>query len=434
MNTNKYRKIMIGILGIIVIALVFLVIIDLYQTKNKDQTVTSRLKPEKPVTLQYYTWDEEESYMRPMVESFNAQNPNIQINMSVIKSDDYDKGILNLVKRNQSPDIIGVRGISQMSRYESYGILADLSNYILDSSIDITAYGNMYNDIAVDGKYYGVPTRTTCWVLIYNKDIFDEMNEPYPGQLTWEEYASLAKKMKHIKEDGTVIWGGYFAVWAMNFAGIQNGSYLYDDDPTYQIKSLELYNQFMNIDKSHIGVEAIEENYWLTTFEEGRAAMMPMGEWAVGMIMSDERQGKAVANWDLAPMPIFKGMNPGTTWGQYQFTGITQACEHKDAAFEFLSYVGGADGAKIFAEYGMLSAYNSSEVREIYQKAVGDKNISVFFDALRIQEIPVFESYEDINQVFSDVGKEYLGGKITLEEAMRQYESEREKIIKNQSG
>ena len=313
-------------------------------------------------------------------------------------------------------------------------MLEDITEDILESDIDITVYGNMYNNSMIDGKYYGMPTRSTCWALVYNKDIFDQQGVPYPGQITWEEYGELAKRLKTVNDADETIWGGYIPSWALNFAGIQNSNYLYDDDQTYQRESLALLNQFMNIDKSHMGIQEIIKNdendiTYLELFEDGKIGVMPMGEWFVGMIMAEEQRGFSDVNWDLAPMPIFSDMNPGTTWGQYQFTAMTSLCKEREAAFEFLKYVGGEEGARIYAEYGMLSAYSSEEIRKIYQDAVEDKNVSVFFDALRIQEIPVFDQYEEINQVFTNLGKEYLKGDQTLDETMEEFEKERTEVM-----
>lgn len=436
---RRMRKIkqMAGVIlavGIILFGLLAFIYVDIREKERVNRNAEKLVNPGESVTLVYYTWDEEEPYMRPMVDSFNAINPNIQVEMHVLVSDDFDNTIVDLMKAGEEIDIIGIRGVSQMARYQMNGMLTDITEDILASDIDITVYGNMYNNIMINGKYYGMPTRSTCWVLAYNKDIFEKQGEPYPEQMTWDEYGELACRLKTVNDTGETVWGGYIPTWAFNFAGIQKSNYLYDDDQTYQRKSLELLNRFMNIDKSHMSVREMEEKEekeenWLYVFEQGRAAMMPMGEWFVGMIMDDEEKGLSKVDWDLAPMPIYAGMNPGTTWGQYQFTGMTSTCKEKEAAFQFLKYVGGEDGAKIYAEYGMLSAYSNEEIRKVYQEAVGDKNIGVFFDAFRIQEIPVFDRYDDINQVFMNLAKAYLRGERNLDETMNEFEKERKEII-----
>lgn len=55
--------------------------------------------------------------------------------------------------------------------YQEEGLLLELNDYLARSPLDTTAYGNMFGTYAIDDRYYGLPTRCTCWVLYYNKDL-----------------------------------------------------------------------------------------------------------------------------------------------------------------------------------------------------------------------------------------------------------------------
>ena len=187
----------------------------------------------------------------------------------------------------------------------------------------------------------------------------------------------------------------------------------------------------MNVDKSHISMEQMEEesDYYMVFFESGRVAMMPMGEWFVGMIQNDEKAGLSEVNWDLVPFPVDESMAKGTTLGQYQFIGITQSCENQAEAFQFLQYVIGKEGAKIYSRNGMLSAYTDEEVREIYKNTVGNKNTDVFFQAFRVQEAPVFEKYGQLQSCFKADALRYFAGEATLEETMDVFDGERKAML-----
>lgn len=234
------------------------------------------------------------------------------------------------------------------------------------------------------------------------------------------------------KDDG--VWGGYFVPWNYSFGAVSRSSYLHDDDLSYARESIEFLNALMNIDKSHMTVEEMEasEYDWLEQFETGKVAMMPQGEWFVGMVMADIAEGKTSVNWELAQMPIFEGQKEGTTWGQYQLTGITSNCDYAEAAFCFIEYISGNKGATILAQHGMLGAYSDEKIKAIYQAAVGDKNTDVFFDALRVQEYPVYEQYEELYVLFNQVSEKYLNGEITIDEAMNDFLT-KEKICDNPS-
>lgn len=398
--------------------------------EKKQEEPDSAVEKEK-VCLDYYVWQEEEFYAKEIVKAFNASQVDIQVNLHILDKESYDSEITERIQAGEKVDVFDIRGISTLCDYQSQELLLDLTQRVMSSDIDLTVFGNIVANVLIDDKYYAMPCRSTCWVLAYNKEIFDEMNEPYPEQLTWQEYRKLALRLKHRDEKGRVIWGGLFVNWDPNLIGVQHGNYLYDDDLTETKKSLEFLNTLVNVDKSHISTEQMEEesDYYMVFFESGRVAMMPMGEWFVGMIQNDEKAGLSEVDWDLAPFPVDESMAKGTTLGQYQFIGITQSCENQAEAFQFLQYVIGKEGAKIYSRNGMLSAYTDEEVREIYKNTVGDKNTDVFFQAFRVQEAPVFEKYGQLQSCFKADALRYFAGEATLEETMDVFDGERKAML-----
>lgn len=181
---------------------------------------------------------------------------------------------------------MGIRGVTKITDYQQEGLLMDISDYMLKSDLDLTAYGNMVYSYSIDDQYYGLPTRNTYWSLYYNKTLFDRAGLQYPGQLTWEEYAQLAKQLTTDGEGEDKIWGGYFINWIYYFAGVQRQNYLYDDDISDTMESLLWLNRFYNEDQSHmplLDVIEIGDDY-MRVFESGMVAMMPQGEWAAGWL------------------------------------------------------------------------------------------------------------------------------------------------------
>lgn len=400
------------------------------KAEKKQEEAEPAVEHEK-VRLDYYVWQEEEFYAKEIVKAFNSSQTDIQVNLHILDKESYDSEIAERIQDGEKVDVFDIRGISTLCDYQSQELLLDLTQKVMSSDIDLTAFGNIVANVLIDDKYYAMPCRSTCWVLVYNKDIFDEMGEPYPGQLTWKEYRKLALRLKHRDELGRVIWGGLFVNWDPNLIGVQHGNYLYDDDLTETKHSLEFLNTLVNVDKSHISMERMEKesDYYMDFFESGRVAMMPMGEWFVGMIQNDERAGLSEVDWDLAPFPVDESMTKGTTLGQYQFVGIPRSCENQEEAFRFLQYVIGKEGAKIYSRNGMLSAYTDEDVREIYKNTVGNKNTDVFFQAFRVQEVPVFEKYGQLQSCFKADALRYFAGEATLEEAMETFDSEREALF-----
>ena len=385
---------------------------------------------QNPVVLNYWIWDDEEYYIGKIVNAFEMTHPGIKIDLHIMENYLYDDKIKDVVKSEEQVDLLGIRGVTKIVDYEQEGLLLELNDYLAKSPLDTTAYGNMFATYTIDDRYYGLPTRATCWVLYYNKEIFDEAGMAYPGQMTWEEYAQLAKQLTNDKTGDDKIWGGYFADWCYQYAGVQRKNYLYDDDISDTLEGLQMLNRFYNIDKSHAPLATVMEtsDNYLHFFEDGNVAMMPQGEWVAGLIMEDVRNGRETADWDVAPMPVFEGQEPYSTWGQYQFAGITSECEHPQEAFEFLSWLCGEGGAQIIAGSGNISGYMDDEIQEIYRDSLQGKNVDVFFKSQRVLESPPRPEYNEMLDAFTNIAEEYLLQNITFEEAEAKLEAKRQEL------
>jgi multiple sugar transport system substrate-binding protein len=384
------------------------------------------------VILELYIWDDEQSYIMPVVEAYNLLQTEAHINVNVLKSDKYDDLMKSYISESgKKIDLFGVRGISQVIQYQETGNLIDLTEYLEDSDIDVTAYGSMFNDITLDGRYYAMPTRSTCWALFYNKDIFDAKKLPYPGQMTWEEYADLAIRLTS-GEGEKKIWGGYWVTWCCNFGALQHNSSLLDDDLSHARESLLLLNRFYSIDKSHMPFTEMDgiSAECRDMFNNGKIAMMPQGEWMVNMLMEDEKNGVCSVNWDIAPMPVFDGVEEGTTWGQYQFIAISSETEWPKEAFSFLKFLCDKEGARIYARNGMIHAYYDDEIKKIYMSAVERESASIFFESKRIQEQLAFPGYQEILDLYKEYAEMFFNGEISIDEAMEKFNDGRINILK----
>lgn len=376
--------------------------------------------------LSFYIWHDEEAYITQVVDEYNASQDQVQVNLTVIPSPEYDDKLKVLLAGDSDVDLVDIRGMAQVSTYANSGALLDLTEKIGSGDIDTANYGEMWGTSSVDGKYYALPTRSTCWALYYNADLFDEAGIPYPEQLTWEEYGDLAKQLK----DKLGVYGGYWVPWIYQFAAIQSGVYVDNEDTSKIAYSLELLNRFYNTDQSHMPYSEIVATNpdYISEFSSGRAAMIPNGEWCVQMLLEDEKAGETDINWQVAPMPVPEGVEPGTTWGQFQFAAITSTCKHPDEAYDFLQYLCGKEGSVVYSKNGMIHAYAGEEAATAYKEAAGRDSVSVFFDAKKIQEQPNTKGYDEIINAFNENVQLYLLGEKTIEETMENFSKQRDEI------
>ena len=90
-------------------------------------------------------------------------------------------------------------------------------------------------------------------MLFYNPDLLAEAGVEMPEQLTWTEYAEMAKKLT-AGEGPDKQWGGYWVELAYTVHGHTAGRVCESDDVTAVQDSLELLNQLYNVDKSHMSL------------------------------------------------------------------------------------------------------------------------------------------------------------------------------------
>lgn len=125
---------------------------DYYESlpMNESDLITNE------ITLKYCTWDEERFYMEPIVNAFNATYSGIHIEATYIDSDIYDDNIGKLVEKADF-DIIGIRGFTKLMDYQKENVLIDITQLIQNSDIDVTYYGNMYNNVSIEGNILDFP-------------------------------------------------------------------------------------------------------------------------------------------------------------------------------------------------------------------------------------------------------------------------------------
>lgn len=376
------------------------------------------------IVLDYYIWVDEETYVRKVVEAWNALQGREAVRLHVLENEAHEEW-LEAYEKDRGADILALRGNADVLKMQQRGQLLGLRDYLTKSELDVTAYGNLFHEITIENEYYALPTRSTCWALFYNKTLFDRAGLPYPEQMTWEEYEALAMKMS--RQNGEErIYGGIIPPWIYHFSSIQQGYYLLDDNTAPLFESLAFLNRIYS-SGSHVPFAAIKDrgDDCRYEFEKGNIAMMLNGEWMVNMFLEDEAAGLTVPEWGIAPAPVPEGVEEGTTVGMYQYVGITASCPAPEEAFAFLEFSCGELGAQIYAQDAIIPAYSNDTIKEIYREASGTETANVFFEAKRVQEQPMWEGYHILLNQFKECAERYLDGELSLAKAQSQFEARR---------
>ena len=115
-----------------------------------------------------------------MLEKFQEENPDIEVVMDYSDWDGYWTKLPAQVAGGQTPDVFQM-DYAKLAQYVENGVMAPLDDYVADGSLDLSNVAQSVIDSgSIDGKLYAVSTGTNAPVMLYRKDILDDLGIEMP--------------------------------------------------------------------------------------------------------------------------------------------------------------------------------------------------------------------------------------------------------------
>lgn len=180
-----------------------------------------------PTTIKWALWDlNNTTYYKPLIEAYQAANPNVKIETLDLGSTDYSTVLsTQLTGGDDTIDVVTIKDIPGYNNLVKAGQLVSLNAYAAKTKIDTSIYGGTVEQITVNSNYYALPFRSDFWIVYYNKALFDKAGVPYPtNDMTMAQYDAIARKMT----SGTgadKVYGSHYHTWrsAVQLFGILDG-------------------------------------------------------------------------------------------------------------------------------------------------------------------------------------------------------------------
>ncbi|WP_430611062.1 ABC transporter substrate-binding protein [Enterococcus sp. DIV0876] len=330
-----------------------------------DSSSESDSSADGDIKLTVTTWNYDTTpEFEKLFRAFEEANPGITVEPVDIASDDYDTKLTTMLSSGDTTDILTMKNLLSYSNYALRDQLVDLTDHI--SSIDTDPAQASYEMYDVDGKTYAQPYRTDFWVLYYNKKMFDDAGVDYPSNITWDEYEELASKLSNPDEQ---VYGAYQHTWRSTtqaIAAAQNDANLidpsYDYLESYYDRALRMQDDQSQMD---FGTAKSTKVTYQSQFENSKTAMMYMGTWYMGALMTNIDDGKTNVEWGIAEMPQNE-KGDVTTFGSPTAYAINKNSKNQEAAQKFLDFCSGEEGAKVLAEVGVVPSYKTDAIDELY--------------------------------------------------------------------
>ena len=284
---------------------------------------------------------------------------------------------------------------SNMKQFHEAGVIEDMGALAENAGYDIEKIFGEY-PAKFDDKVYGLPAYVDKALTIYNKDLFDKANIPYPTaeDWTWEKFIEIGKQLT---DEANGIYGAYNPDWVhYNYMyAMQKGFEHYKedgtsnyDDPLFK-ESVEWYYGLGNVEK-------IQPSYLVQKskqmpvdyFTTGKVGMSVCGGWTTNWLIDKEKYPR---DWKagVLPMPHPEGEEKSVSV-VVSNVWIPTTSKNKEKAFEV---------AKLFAENQYTLGYGRIPARV----DLTDEEIQNY---IKEQILPTLEAdgitVEDIQEMWFD--------------------------------
>ena len=377
--------------------------------------------------LTVVTWDATTTpYLTAQKEAFEASHPGVKIEYIDVASQDYGIKTTTMLEGKDKSDVYMIKEIDDLIKWQAQGFTAPLSDYIAKDGYDLSGFVGTEQNYAVDGVQYAIPFRSDFWVLYYNKDLFDAAGVAYPtNDMTWDQYADLAKKLT---DKDKPVYGTHYHTWlsaVANWAVCDGVNTLADREYSDLLYFYKLYQDLEDSGAcmSYADLKAAGLHY-SAAFANGNIAMMPMGYWYVSTLIGYNKDGTCNFNWGIAAVPHLEGVAAGSSFGNLTGAMINTYSEQKDLAWEYISWLGGEQGAAATASVGARPAWVSESVAAAMSAVEGfptdETSKGALLPAAVAMEWPVAEKVADIKTIVNEEHTMIMSREITPEEGIEE--------------
>jgi multiple sugar transport system substrate-binding protein len=403
------------------------------QTSVVEKLITPTPAPVEPVTITYYEFSSSPDHVKDMaqlVQDFEADHPNIKIDVQTAPFADYFTKLQTLIAGGQAPDVFEMNA-DNFVNYASKGLLLDV-NPLAKADPNFNAknyYEGANKAFTYNGMQLAMPTSFSTVVLFYNKDLFDKAGVAYPtNDWTWDDVMAAAKKLN---DPAHKVWGmnsniqfwEFFKKIAQNGCSIFNADYtqVTINDPAC-VQALETEISFLKAgvmpsDAQKGGVPDEQ------MFKAGQLAMDTNGIWQFAAFKD------APFNWDIVVEP---GMKQKATHFFANSAAVFAATKHPQEAWEWVKFfTSDPRMAKIRIDTGWeLPAINNADYVKDYLVQTPPANRQAVFDSLNYSVlVPVIARESELQDTITNMLNKVVLGQLTPQQGLDQVKPLIEKLL-----
>ncbi|GAA3862200.1 ABC transporter substrate-binding protein [Tessaracoccus defluvii] len=321
-------------------------------------------------TITYLSWNNEEQ-ATPVIEAFEAANPDVKVEVSFAPPvAEYIQTLQTRIVGNQAPDVFRIAPENRVALIGE-GHVADLSDL---SFVDTLGEANR-RAYTSDGKLYGASFGAWEAGVVYNKDLLAEVGVTEPPT-DWDAFIELCKKLEaaginsytEAVDDIPRIPQGFFGDQYAVEGAPESEGVIFDGESTFADEWTEALTQWKRIyDEGIVGMETVSltGQQVRDEFIAGNVAMFITGPWDLPAL--DE----SGVNFGMQFQPGIDGgtYGAGASDPGFAISAKTEGAK-RDASVKLLEWLATPEALALQSEHwGSMStstAYDT-EVNPVYQ-------------------------------------------------------------------
>ena len=371
---------------------------------------------------------EEIQAYRDVIAEYKNQQPGV--NVKLIEASDRDDLIARLgtsFSGGTPPDLF-LLNYRFYGQFAARGVLEPIESRVDDSKVfqQEDFYEPAMNAFRFNDTLTCLPQNISSLVVYYNKDLFKQAGvaEPKEGW-TWDDMVATAKKLKKGDVEGIGVEASLIRIAPFVWS---NGGEVVDagDKPTRFTldtpEAQEAMTEFFDLHTVHDvvpGDEEVEAEDDETRFQNGRLAMVLSSRRATPTFRTITK-----FDWDVAALPQHKEQAGILHSDAYC---MTEASTNKDAAWGFMEFALGPEGAPVVARSGRTvpSLKSVAESDAFLDPSVKPASSRVFIDTIPvIKQVPSISTWPEIE----DAAEPILEGGLYKGTSAKDVAAELEKV------
>lgn len=334
----------------------------------------------------------EENGPKRVMENWNAEHPNIQVEYVRFVNDDAGNTKLDTaLYSGKDVDIfIGYTPTLRNKRIDA-GVVEPLDEYIAKDNFDLDKNFSKENIEIINDHIYYIPAQKAIDGILINKTMLDEIGEPLPPvDWTWEDLANLAQKLT--KGEGANKRYGFMFDYATTTISFEQymamsevgADYYYSADGSassfdqpYWKDIYELHNRMQLVDKSvyPYGDVITAKPALAQEFVNEKTAMI-FGAFHIRSVKDLDNYPHDFVTAVLPIPTLNKDTKSYNGFGMQDFLSISKNSQNKDAAWEFIKWYS-TEGYYPMVDFGRVPSWKEYDVSKIVEQTVG-KNGHLF--------------------------------------------------------